>query len=99
MVSLTARAGAEALVVEVDGPARMCASVSTSSGAMWTNCDDVQHAVHPSHGTSDAGTSWRFTLDGRAPERAFCAVTSAVSQAMHGSHASRALQISIVASC
>src|SRR6185436_13998115 len=21
---------------------------------MWTNCDDVQHAVQPSHGTEDA---------------------------------------------
>ena len=30
----------------------MCAIVSTSSGAMWTNCDEVQHAVQPSHGTS-----------------------------------------------
>jgi hypothetical protein len=30
----------------------MRASVSVSSGAMWTNCDDAQHAVQPSHGTS-----------------------------------------------
>lgn len=30
------------------------ASVSVSSGSMWTNCDEVQHAVQPAHGTSDA---------------------------------------------
>ena len=30
----------------------MCESVSVSSGPMWTNCDDVQHAVQPWHGTS-----------------------------------------------
>ena len=29
----------------------MRASVAVSSGAMCTNCDDVQHAVQPSHGT------------------------------------------------
>ena len=30
----------------------MWASVSASSGSMWTNCDDVQQAVQPPHGTS-----------------------------------------------
>ena len=34
--------------------AGMRASVSVSSGPMWTNCDDVQQAVQPSHGTADA---------------------------------------------
>jgi len=29
----------------------MRASVAVSSGPMCTNCDDVQHAVQPSHGT------------------------------------------------
>ena len=29
------------------------ASVSVSSGPMWMNCDDVQQAVQPPHGTSD----------------------------------------------
>ena len=31
----------------------MWASVSASSGSMGTNCDDVQQAVQPSHGTSE----------------------------------------------
>ena len=31
----------------------MWASVSVSSGPMWTNCDDVQQAVQPPHGTSE----------------------------------------------
>jgi len=32
----------------------MWASVSVSSGPMCTNCDEVQHAVQPLHGTSAA---------------------------------------------
>src|SRR3989442_1110202 len=32
--------------------------VSASSEAMWMNCDDVQHAVQPLHGTSES-RSWR----------------------------------------
>ena len=40
----------------------MWASVSVSSGAMWTNWDDVQQAVQPAHGTSE---SW-------VPARAAC---------------------------
>ena len=32
----------------------MRARVSASSGPMWMNCDDVQQAVHPPHGTSAA---------------------------------------------
>lgn len=33
--------------------AGMCARVSVSSGPMCMNYGDVQHAVQPSHGTSD----------------------------------------------
>src|SRR5687767_14392247 len=29
----------------------MCSSASASSGPTCTNCDDEQHATHPSHGT------------------------------------------------
>jgi hypothetical protein len=32
----------------------MAAIVATSSGAMCTNCPDVQQAVHDPHGTSDS---------------------------------------------
>jgi hypothetical protein len=32
----------------------MRASVAVSSGAMWTNCDDVQHAVQDPHGTAES---------------------------------------------
>src|SRR5689334_14152711 len=32
----------------------MWASASASSGPMWTNCEERQHAVQPSHGTRDA---------------------------------------------
>src|SRR4051812_10875549 len=36
------------------GSAGMWASTSVSSGAMGTNCDDVQQAVQVPHGTTDS---------------------------------------------
>ena len=35
----------------------MWARASASSGSMWTNCDEVQQAVHPSQGTADSSPS------------------------------------------
>ena len=34
----------------------MNARVETSSGSMWTNCDEVQHAVHVPQGTSESAS-------------------------------------------